>query len=44
MDFQLEIIRLSAEELLTRQELDTLFDNDGKFTIEESIVNYDFVI
>jgi len=31
--------RLSPEELLVVQELDTLFDNDGKFTIEESIVS-----
>lgn len=29
---------LTPSELITRQELDILFDNDGKFTIEESIV------
>ncbi|RNA29097.1 glucosidase 2 subunit beta [Brachionus plicatilis] len=28
---------LTPSELVTRQELDILFDNDGKFTIEESI-------
>jgi hypothetical protein len=36
--------RLQAEELVSRQELDILFDNDGKFTIEESVVSYSILI